>query len=315
MKPNVRMTIVLMLILVALSCPALASSPVTGAIFTTVVDGSIVNANVQYTSKCDVYLNGGPPANAPAGAAGLPSGYYYFQVTDPSGQTLLSTDAVANRQFHINASGVIDQYTGSGGPPHPTGISQDHPELGTITVRLANATCPADYLDTPNGGGVYKAWVTPVADFAGDPTSVDNACGDGCFHGFLASKSKTDNFKIRPTTATFCLTVIKQLVDSSGGITPGTGWSIQVTDSSVGVTNSYTTNGTDGSLAVCNLVAGTYTVTESLVMDGSNYNVVGLQVNGATLPPQSLYSFFWSTKNPDPFVVVFQNQKVATGPQ
>src|SRR5262249_55572450 len=115
MKVNIGMTAVLMLVVLALSGPALASPPVSGAIFTTVVDGSIVNANVQYTSKCDVYLNGGPPPHAPASAAGLPAGGYYFQVTDPSGQTLLSTDAVSNRQFHVNDSGVIDAYTGSGG--------------------------------------------------------------------------------------------------------------------------------------------------------------------------------------------------------
>ena len=62
---------------------------VSGAIFTTIVDGTIVNANTQYTSKCAVYLNGGPGANAPAGAAGLPDGDYFFQVTDPNGKTLL----------------------------------------------------------------------------------------------------------------------------------------------------------------------------------------------------------------------------------
>jgi hypothetical protein len=37
-------------------------------------------------------------------------------------------------------------------------------------------------------------------------------------------------------------------------------------------------------------------------------SVVGLQVNGAVLPAQSVYSFLWTTKSPNPFVVVFQNQ-------
>src|ERR1035441_6550276 len=159
--------------------------------------------------------------NAPAGAAGLPEGDYYFQVTDPNGGTLLSTDVVSNRRLHVSSNGVFDAYSGFGGPSHPTGIDQNHPELGAITVRLANATCPADFLDSPNGGGVYKVWVTPVADFVGDPTIVDNNCGNGCYHGFVPSKSKTDNFKVAPTTATFCLTVIKQLVDSNGGVTSG----------------------------------------------------------------------------------------------
>src|SRR5260370_27730761 len=284
---------------------------VSGAILTTDVNGSIVNANVQYASKCDVYLNGGPGNHAPAGAAGLAGGDYYFKVTDPNGKTLLSTDVVSNRRLHVSSSGVFDAYTGTGGPLHTTGVDQDHPELGAITIRLANASCPTDYLDTPNGGGVYKVWVTPVADFAGDPTKVDNSCGNGCFHGFVASKSKTDNFKVVPTTATFCLTVLKKLVDSNGVVTPGLNWPMQLTDN-LGVTNGFSTNNTDGSATMCSLVAGTYTVAEVPV---SGSTVVGLQVNGAVLPAQSIYSFLWSTKSPNPFVVVFQNTQAPIGPQ
>ena len=59
-----------------------AGAAVSGAIFTTTENGSVVNAN-QYDSKCAVYLDGGPGPNAPAKAAGLPDGDYYFQVTDP----------------------------------------------------------------------------------------------------------------------------------------------------------------------------------------------------------------------------------------
>ena len=85
----------------------------TGAIFTTDSTGTVVNGN-QYDSPCSVYLDGGPGPNAPAHAAGLPDGYYYFQVTDPSGQTLLSTDLVANRRFTVSG-GVITVYDGVGG--------------------------------------------------------------------------------------------------------------------------------------------------------------------------------------------------------
>jgi hypothetical protein len=308
MKRNLGLTVLLAPLVASLLCQTPAAAAVSGAIFTTDVNGSIVNANVQYASKCDVYLDGGPGNHAPAGAAGLPTGDYYFQVTDPNGQTLLSTDVVANRRLHVSSSGVIDAYTGTVGPPHPTGIDQDHPELGAITVRLANSTCPTDYLDTPNGGGVYKVWVTPVADFAGDPTLVDNSCGNGCFHGFVPSKSKTDNFKVMPTTATFCLTVVKQLVDSGGGVAPGFCWPMQLTDN-LGATQNFSTNITDGSATICALVAGTYTVAE---VSGSS--VVGLQVNGAVLPAQSIYSFLWSTKSPNPFVVVFQNTPPKIGP-
>ena len=113
-----------------------------------------------------------------------------------------------------------------------------------------------------------------------------------------------------PTTATFCLTVIKQLVDSNGVITPGFWWPMQTTDNE-GATNPFFTNNTDGSATNCALVAGTYTVAE-LPVSGSS--VVGLQVNGAVLPAQSISSFLWSTKSPNPFVVVFQNKAVAIGP-
>src|SRR5262249_23479211 len=97
-----------------------AQAAPSGAIFTTIPDGTIVNANTQYMSKCAVYLDGGPGPNAPAKAAGLPAGDYFFQVTDPNGSTLLSTDPVSNRRFRVS-NGVITAYTGVGGPVHPTG--------------------------------------------------------------------------------------------------------------------------------------------------------------------------------------------------
>ncbi len=277
-----------------------AGAPLPGAVFTTVVDGTIVNANTQYVSKCAVYLDGGPGANAPAKAAGLTSGDYYFQVTDPSGQTLLSTDAVSNRRFHVS-SGVITAYTGTGGLPHPIGVDQVHPELGAITISLANTSCPTDFLDTPNSGGVYKVWVTPVQSFVGDPSQVDNACGNGCLHGFASSASKTDNFKVRPTAPTFCLSVAKQLVDQSGNSVPGLGWPMMLTDPE-GVTNNFFTNSQDGTASICGLAPGTYTIAE----DPSGLQVIGLVVDGISLPVQPVYSFSWTAGQPGPSVV-FQN--------
>lgn len=277
----------------------------SGAIFTTIADGTIVNANTQYTSKCAVYLDGGPGVHAPAKAAGLPAGDYYFQVTDPSGQTLLSTDPVSNRRFHVSTDGVITAYTGTGGPVHAIGVDQVNPGLGAITISLANASCPTDYLDSPNGGGVYKAWVTPVASFVGDATQVDNACGSGCYHGFPASSSKTDNFKVQPNTATFCLSVAKQLVDFSGNVTPGFNWPMTLTDPN-GATNNFFTNTTDGTLSICGLAAGNYTITEIL----NGYYVLGLSVNGTSLPAQPSYSFSWAAGQTAPSVT-FQNQVLA----
>ena len=150
----------------------------SGALFTTTVDGSRVNANI-YDAKADVYLDGGPGNGAPASSAALPAGDYYFQVTDPSGHTLLSQDALECRRVRINSSGVIEHSYAGTGCQHATGTDVDHASLGAITVQLM------PYADTPNHGGEYKAWITPVADIGLDGT-------------FQHSRSKTDNFKVKP---------------------------------------------------------------------------------------------------------------------
>jgi len=165
---------------VAAALPASAAdTPISGAIFTTDVTGVPVNLNI-YAAKEDVYLNGGPGINAPVGAAGLPAGTYSFQVTDPSGKTLLSTDAVACRQFTVDASGVIQSVAAGGACAHATGTSGD--DTG-ITVQLF------PFADTPNNGGVYKVWVTP--------TSLLDCSAPGNKHCFVPGESKTDNFKVR----------------------------------------------------------------------------------------------------------------------
>jgi hypothetical protein len=172
--------------------PALAHAP-SGAIFTTLPDGSAVNFNI-YASKNDVYLDGGPGSGAPQTAAGLDDGTYVFQVTDPSGKTLLSQDPARCRQFTV-ADGVISGVVVTG-CEHVTGLDVDH---GAVTVQLM------PYADTPNNGGEYKAWAVRVDDFVagcaalGVPNGLDVVdCGQtgGNRHGFVPSHSKTDNFKV-----------------------------------------------------------------------------------------------------------------------
>jgi len=170
----------------ALALPTTASAqtePLSGAIFTTDVTGVPVNLN-HYAAKEDVYLNGGPGINAPDDAAGLPAGTYSFQVTSPSGKTLLSTDPVSCRQFTVDASGVIQSVAPSGACAHATGISGDD---NGITVQLF------PYDDTPNNGGVYKVWVTP--------TELLDCDAPGNKHCFVPGDSKTDNFKVREVAA------------------------------------------------------------------------------------------------------------------
>jgi hypothetical protein len=167
--------------------PLKASAP-SGAIFTTVADGTEVNYNI-YQAKEDVYLDGGPGPGAPQGAAGLDDGVYVFQVTDPSGKTLLSTDAAGCRLFTV--SGGIIVSTAPSACPHVTGSDVDH---NALTVQLM------PFNDTPNNGGEYKVWVTMLDDYQcnNDLSIVD--CGPkkgGSAHGFVPRHTKTDNFKVR----------------------------------------------------------------------------------------------------------------------
>lgn len=164
-----------------LTMPALpaTAAPLSGAIFTTDSSGVPVNLNI-YPTKEAVYLNGGPGINAPDGAAGLPADTYSFQVTDPSGRTLLSSDAVGCRQFTVDASGVIRSVSASGACAHETGLDG---EDGGKTVQLF------PYADTPNNGGVYKVWVSP--------TSLLDCSAPGNKNCFVPRYSKTDNFKVR----------------------------------------------------------------------------------------------------------------------
>ncbi|MHC4931948.1 MAG: hypothetical protein ACYTGV_07155 [Planctomycetota bacterium] len=232
-----------------------AAPPLSGAIFTTTVDGSIVNENVRYQKKEDVYLDGGPGPNAPSTAAGLPAGDYYFQVTDPSGKDLLSTDHISCRRIHVNSYGVIDKvYSGTNyvkqkgslvAVPctHKQGVDKDHTALGAITVQLF------PYDDTPNQGGVYKVWVTRVEDFAGkwDDDYVPTKGGipvngeyyaPANYHGFIPAKSKTDNYKVkhRGKTPEPAELTIRKFHDSNvngiwdAGEDEITGWSVSVVD-------------------------------------------------------------------------------------
>lgn len=168
----------------AASSSAAAGGNLSGAIFTTDVTGAPVNLN-HYQDKHDVYLNGGPGINAPVSAAGLPAGTYSFQVTDPSGKTLLSQDAVGCRQFTVDGSGRIA--TVFADATCTTGVHQssmDQEDLGH-TVQLY------PFADTPNPGGVYKVWVTP--------TSLLDCSAKGNKSCFVPGSSKTDNFKVKAT--------------------------------------------------------------------------------------------------------------------
>jgi hypothetical protein len=146
-----------------------------GSIYTTTFEGQSVNENT-YSSKDAVYLSGGPQN---ANANGLPDGTYYFQVTDPSGATLLSTDLAECRQLIV----AFGKVAAAEGPScqHSTGIPNS--SNGSVPVKLA------PFGDTPNSGSEYKVWLIRQ----GSGTSI---AADGMHINFTPNNAKTDNFKV-----------------------------------------------------------------------------------------------------------------------
>jgi hypothetical protein len=127
--------------------PVLAAGPMSGAIWTTDIGGS-VNINI-YADKMDVYLNGGP---SHSGAAGLPDGYYYVKVTEPDG-TLLGNSTST--------------------PVHVTDGEFDSPyRLWDIVVKASDQT--QGYDSTGNAGGEYKVWISKDPTFPSSQSKTDN---------------------------------------------------------------------------------------------------------------------------------------------
>jgi hypothetical protein len=261
------------------------AGPLHGAIFTTLEDGSRVNANI-YDYMEDVYLDGGPGDNAPASAAGLPEGDYYFQVTDPSGKVLLSEDAVKCRRIHVGPDGFITAVIPATAMAkvrgklveqtcsHNTGTDADHGSDGAITVQLM------PYARTPNKGGVYKVWVTPVDKFVGDPELIDNP---DYFHGFVPAWSKTDNYKVRRGRRCDPRLLVEKFDDSNAdGVWDAeeaaiSGWAMGVTPPApAGLEDIYYTD--------VNIIAvpeGLWTVTEET---RAGWLQTGLLIDGSARP-------------------------------
>jgi hypothetical protein len=66
----------LLLVVCCLAISMSAQSQLSGMVYTTMPDGSIVDT---YSSLADVYFDGGPPPTAPCTSGGLPDSWYYFQ--------------------------------------------------------------------------------------------------------------------------------------------------------------------------------------------------------------------------------------------
>ena len=86
--------------LLASFAPTEAVAQISGSIYSSDRNGSVVNGNV-YATKTQVYLSGGPGPSSPCSGQGLPDGDYYFKVTNPSGSALLSSDTMLDRRVTV----------------------------------------------------------------------------------------------------------------------------------------------------------------------------------------------------------------------
>ena len=262
---------------------AMAECPeqITGAVWTTTAACGKVNGNI-YLDKNDVYLSGGP--HTPSGP-GLPlsdDSIYVFQVTDPSGKVLLSCDPIQCRRVKVNANGVMSAVVSGtaagnsyiclkpGGNQNVLNPCQHpfvncDPATGRISVRLM------PYADTPNNGGEYKAWITPLCRY--------NPSDPHAYFGFIERYCKTDNFKVRQRPKQIRLFGRKFFDRNANGIQddlvcePGlAGWPITLSGTSSGtILPQTTTTGAFGDYGFL-VTAGTYTVTEAGLPNNVNWS-------------------------------------------
>ena len=259
----------------AVTVEELRAHDTPGSIFTTIADGTLIDGDV-YQLKEEVFLEAGRGLNAPDYVEGLAEGDYFFQVTDASGETLLSSDHISCRRVHVNAAGVIDRvYAGTNWVLeegtwveqeclHSSVADPNLVDLGGLSVQLMPFETSAE------DDGLYKIWMTEVADYAGNaaaiPSDDDFALGADLvgFHGFLPDFAKSHSFTAHTQEPEPQYLKLLKFHDRNmnGSVDPGeemiTGWQMVVRDPS-GTTNYYYTP------ASVMASTGEWHVTENLV--------------------------------------------------
>jgi hypothetical protein len=157
------------------------AAPFGGAVYTTDSAGAAVNENI-FNGAGSVYINGGPNNSS---SSGLPANeVFYFEVTDPSGRTLLSKDNAICRQVRTDVNGRISGVESDPACPTPHAVGTTDAANGGVPVKLA------PFNQTPNEGGEYK--VTLVRKSAPGVTIE----ADGKHLDYARAATKSDNFKV-----------------------------------------------------------------------------------------------------------------------
>jgi hypothetical protein len=263
-----------------------SAAAVSGAIYTTDMDGMEVDLNL-YNNKEDVYLNGGPHNT---NASGLDVGTYWFQVTSPNGDTLLSTDPALCRQVVVTPNSGGNGVVSGAAPGRPAYCTDDtlYPVDGVLGFpadhnsggQNANGGYGVQLMPfdtTPNNGGEYKVWLirqTSQTTVAPDGRHINNVNG---------GNSKTDNFKIRftptgtptPTpnqNVTYTLSGCKFYDANANGVqdpTESTIPGVRVVVTINGVEQPFIETGSDGCWSFPNVPFGAeYSVVEILPLTG-----------------------------------------------
>ena len=274
---------ILALVALSTTLASMATAPMSGAIFTTDVGCTGTDLNI-YQSKDAVYLDGGP---AHPGAAGLPDGEYYVQVTTPDGNVLGTSLGTADETPVVVVNGEF----------------QSCYQLSAILQTTADvAPCTAGqpgYCTTDNPGGEYKAWVSSVSTF--DP-----------------DKTKTDNFKVQenPNPPQGLLKVLKFYDSNANGIFDVTESEIIGWETHVGLQATFDTifETKDTPVSIVVLAPSCYTAQEGDIADPNHtwvHTNAFIQSKSVPVPGAAEIDFgnvclgagggltlgFWSNKN------------------
>ena len=274
-------TIAFGLVVLTTSIAYMAGAPLPGAIFTTDAGCTGVDLNI-YQSKDAVYVDGGP---AHPGAAGLPDGSYYIQVTSPDGNLLGTSIGSGNDTPIVVVNGEFQQCY----------------QLSAILIT-AGDNCTGGspgYCTTENPGGEYKVWVSTVSTFDND-------------------SSKTDNFKVQenPFPPQGTLKVLKFYDGNANGVFDATDTEIIGWETHVGLQTTFDTifETKDTPVNIVVFAPSCYTAQEGEIADANHtwvHTNASIQSKSVPVPGATEIDFgnvclgpgggltlgFWSNKN------------------